>query len=96
MDSHQRAEGWIGRQIRRRETHPVTDEAHAGAAEELDELGVQLVVGVPRPPCHLYGWLEVVEHVDLPGGVLRQGTLIRVRHEKEDGGSKVLSRISRT
>ena len=54
-----------------REAHPVTDEAHACAAEELDELGVELVVGVPWAAGHLDRRLKVVEHVNLPRRVLR-------------------------
>ena len=72
-----------------REAHPVTDEAHACAAEELDELGVELVVGVPRPARHLVRRLQVVEHVDLACRVLPLCRGLRVSGKDLLGHGKV-------
>ena len=52
------------------ETHPVTDELETRGSEQLDELGVELFVGVPRAAGHLCRGLEVEEHVYLARGVL--------------------------
>ena len=54
--------------------HLVADELEARGGEELDELGVELLVGVPRPTGHLRWRLEVEEHVDLARGVLRRSS----------------------
>ncbi len=48
---------WEGRQY---DTYAIPDEAEAGAAEELDELRVKLVVGVPWAARHFDGRIEVV------------------------------------
>ena len=51
-------------------TYAVTDEAKTSAAEELDELGVEFVISIPRASCHLFRWLKMIEHVNLPRRVL--------------------------
>ena len=53
------------------ETHDVGDEPVARLGEVLDELGVELVVGVPRPAGERDRGLEALEHVDLARDVLR-------------------------
>ena len=62
------------RYLNRLWTYAVANETKAGAAQKLDELGVEFVVGVPRATSHLDRRFQMVQHVNLARGVLRDSS----------------------
>lgn len=50
--------------------YPISDDFQTNVGQQFDELRVQFLVSVPRPSSQLYGGFDIIEHVDLSGGVL--------------------------
>lgn len=57
-----------------RRTYAITYEAETCAAEQFDELSVQLIVGIPGTTGHLSRGFEMIEHVNFARWVLERVT----------------------
>jgi hypothetical protein len=66
-------------------TYPLPDVSQAGTTKQFDELGVQLVVRIPRPSRKLDGRLKMSHHINLARRILRREEKVRAIIGARDG-----------